>query len=94
MFEEQVTEGHEKIVKAQDLFRRLMACEPGGEFKKIFATAIQQNSLPLTQVEQILRGFGYSITEGVISDHPDAHRTSGSNDTALPQGARKPRHAV
>jgi hypothetical protein len=52
------------------------------------------SEFPLTQVEQILRGFGYSITEGVISDHPDAHRTSGSNDTALPQGARKPRHAV
>ncbi|HRI75571.1 MAG TPA: hypothetical protein PLX33_01140 [Alphaproteobacteria bacterium] len=45
MFEEQGNEGHENIIKAQDLFRRLMECEPGGEFKKIFADAIQQHTL-------------------------------------------------
>ncbi len=45
MFEEQGNEGYENIVKAQALFRRLMECEPGGEFKKIFADAIQQHTL-------------------------------------------------
>lgn len=154
MFEEQVTEGHEKIVKAQDLFFRLMACEPGSEFKKTFAAAIQQNSLdefypvvvraelsaalmlchiaatqttgfvfrdylheccgikpaqfinmplrdiadisemPQTQIEHILHGFGFTLTEGIISDHPDAHRTAGSNDTARSGSIQKPRHAV
>ena len=45
MFEEQGNEGYENIVKAQALFQRLMECEPGGEFKKIFADAIQQHTL-------------------------------------------------
>ncbi len=154
MFEDQVTtEGHEKIVKAQALFARLMDCAADGEFKRTFATAIQEHSLdefypvvvraelsaalmlchmaatqiagfqfrtylqeccglrpaqlinmplldiadiselPIMKVDEILRGFGYIVTDGIIADHPDAHRKTGSNDAAEMPDMRKPRHA-
>ncbi len=154
MFEDQTaTEGHEKIVKAQALFARLMESAADGEFKKIFAAAIQEHSLdefypvvvraelsaalmlchiaaaqvqgfqfrdylqehcglrpaqlinmplldiadicelPILQIDEILRAFGYKITEGVITDHPDAHRKTGSNDVVDMSNLRKPRHA-
>lgn len=141
MFEEQGREGHENIVKAQALFRRLIECGPSGEFKKVFGEAIQQHTLdefypvvvraelsaalilchiaaaqmpgflfrdylheycglrpaqlinlplrdvadigemPLGTVEDIARAFGYKIESGILKDHPDAHRKSGSKKT-------------
>jgi len=137
MFEDQGNEGHEKIVKAQALFRRLMECDDGAEFKKTFGEAIQQHTLdefypvvvraelsaalilchlaaaqmpgflfrdylrqccalrpaqlinlsvqdvadisemPASEIDDILRAFGYQIKDGVVTDHPDAHRKGG-----------------
>lgn len=153
MFEQQGNEGYENIVKAQALFRRLMECEPGGEFKKIFADAIQQHTLDefypvvvraelsaalmlchiaaaqvpgflfrnylneccglrpaqlinlplrdvadisemkIEDVEPIARAFGYVVNDGILADHPDAHRKDDKDTVVSLDGKRGVRHA-
>lgn len=155
MFEDQGMEGHEKIVKAQVLFQRLMTCKPDGSFKKFFGEAIQSHTLdefypvvvraelaaalmlchrgaaqiqgflfrdylmdccglrpaqlihlplqdvadisemPVAEIEAIARTFGYTIENGTLSDHPDAHRKNGKgeNDIVSLADKRKARHA-
>lgn len=137
MFEDQGNEGHENIVKAQALYRRMVHCGPDGTFKKIFAEAIQEHTLDefypvvvraeltaalmichraadvpdfvfhehllaycglrpaqlinlpvqdMADISDILEGdaeniilsFGYKIIDGIIADHPDAHRKTDS----------------
>jgi len=154
MFEDQGNEGHEKIVKAQALFRRLMECDDGAEFKKTFGEAIQQHTLdefypvvvraelsaalmlchiaaaqmpgflfrdylqqccglrpaqlinlpvqdvadisetPASEIEDILRAFGYQIKDGVVTDHPDAHRKGGKEKAVVELAEKRvTRHA-
>jgi len=154
MFEDQGNEGHEKIVKAQALFRRLMECDDSAEFKKTFGEAIQQHTLdefypvvvraelsaalmlchiaaaqmpgflfrdylqqccglrpaqlinlpvqdvadisemPASEIDDILRAFGYQIKDGVVTDHPDAHRKGGKEKAVVELAEKRvTRHA-
>jgi hypothetical protein len=154
MFEDQGNEGHEKIVKAQALFRQLLECDDGVEFKKSFGEAIQRHTLdefypvvvraelsaalilchiaaaqmpgflfrdylqqscglrpaqlinlpvqdvadisemPAAEIDAILRAFGYQIKDGIVTDHPDAHRKDGKEKSVVDlAGKRTSRHA-
>lgn len=154
MFEDQGNEGHEKIVKAQALFRLLMECDNAAEFKKVFGEAIQRHTLdefypvvvraelsaalmlchlaaaqvpgflfrdylqqccglrpaqlvnlpvqdvadisemPAGEIDAILRAFGYQIKDGIVTDHPDAHRKGGKEKAVVDLAERRtPRHA-